>query len=690
MKNRRIIRSHYLWMRSYVIVSVVMIGILVALTTWMVNEFAEEVLELNHGLTFVLQTSIDTRLGDIDTFTAQLQMDPVNLKMSRIKKLDEIDKTALIRFSRQLHDYKLSNAFIKEIYIYYPHLDFVVGDLGYFGSEQYYLLKNDLSHNGYREWLGEVKNQDGSNWHFTGQAGGELELCMEKRLPYDLSGDKSAILTVTIDKREVEAILGNAKEGMGSTLAAVVSADNWVYANVGDRIDLNALKESLMANAGSPLFRFDGNYGSVMESGSYNIKYVTLIERHQLLNSGYFIRNIAYGAIGLSMIFGAALFALLGFKYARPLKEIMERLTNKSGSGFGGGMVNDYDLIGSELDQMYLKNAESSRKLKRQQEDIEGLFLCGLLNSQERSNFAIFASIQRFGIQMEYSLFQVGIIRYPWEGGDKVRKAAAVILAALEEKEDMTVITTEFSGDLVLLFHMEPEYGAEEMRLIAKEVEGVLNDAFHGAVFLLLFGGIYDSMSNIIVSYHQASLAAEFCQKERGGCHFYEEGMVAGRQEALRAFEGRGGGLTEEFIQRLSTEKDVSDMVKLLQEGLDSLIRRQQKRQCDQKENLAERAKQYVDLNFKDPMMGLYSVSDVLGVSNTYLSTTFKKTYGIGLVQYINTMRIACAKDLILHSDESIKEIALSVGFSSDAVFIRVFKQYENITPGRFKKNGLF
>lgn len=140
-------------MRSFIIVSVVMIGMLVALTTWMVKEFSGEIEELNHGLTSVLQTSIDIRLNDIDSFAAQLQMNAVNLKLSRSKELSEIDKDFIVQFSRQLYDYKLSNTFIKEIYVYYPHLNYVVGDLGYFGAEKYYLLKNELKLDGYEKWL---------------------------------------------------------------------------------------------------------------------------------------------------------------------------------------------------------------------------------------------------------------------------------------------------------------------------------------------------------------------------------------------------------------------------------------------------------------------------------------------------------------------------------------------------------
>ena len=86
--------------------------------------------------------------------------------------------------------------------------------------------------------------------------------------------------------------------------------------------------------------------------------------------------------------------------------------------------------------------------------------------------------------------------------------------------------------------------------------------------------------------------------------------------------------------------------------------------------------------------MGLYMISDQLKVSNTYLSTSFKAKVGVGVVQYINELRIEQAKDLILTTDLSIKEIALAVGFTSDINFIRVFKKYEEKTPSSLRKES--
>lgn len=741
MKKGKITRSLYLWIRSFIIVSVIMIGFLVALTTWMVREFSREIESMNHGLTSVLQTSIDIRLNDIDNFAAQLQMNAVNLKLSRSKDIGEVDKDSLIQFSRQLYNYKISNTFIKEIYVYYPRLSYVVGDLGDFGAERYYLLKNDLKPEGYEAWLMTARGQNRDGYCFMKQKDGTQELYLFRQLPYDLSSDKSAILMIMINREEVESILKNAKEGMGNTLTAVAAEDNSVYASFGDGIEPEELRTSLQLNKGQSLFEMAGNYGSVMESDYYGIKYVTLIGRRKLLDSGFFIRNIAYVSIALCMIFGAMLFVLLGRRNAKPLKDILDKVVDKAEAD--GRFLDDYDLIDSGISQMVQMNAESSRKLEKQRETIEGLFLCNLLSSEERNNSVIFASVQKAGIQMEYSIFQIGLIRKPMKfSQEELNDADLRIRELLKRREDITVITTEFDGDMAVLFHMEPEYGKTEMQEIASEILNSLNSLVECKIML---GGIYDSMSNIITSFHQAQMVAEFCENERGRVFFYDETMVERQENASytsvmpeyamamleekfeeadrlldllfnqyigsdrNVYTGRAKKYAvinpilmalekhitadpqfslEAYTKNLAETKEVQKLLRLLHEGFGYLIRWQQKRQIDQKENIAERAKQYINMNFEDPMIGLYSISDILGVSNTYLSTTFKKKYGIGIAQYINSLRVEKAKLLIVNTDESMKEIALSVGFSSDAAFIRVFKQFENTTPGRYKAGG--
>ena len=78
-------------------------------------------------------------------------------------------------------------------------------------------------------------------------------------------------------------------------------------------------------------------------------------------------------------------------------------------------------------------------------------------------------------------------------------------------------------------------------------------------------------------------------------------------------------------------------------------------------------------------------LAERFGYQADYLSALFKKSMGISLVKYTNQIRIKAAKTLLLNYEVSIKEAAYSCGFSDEKYFMKVFKQYEGMTPTQYK-----
>lgn len=75
-----------------------------------------------------------------------------------------------------------------------------------------------------------------------------------------------------------------------------------------------------------------------------------------------------------------------------------------------------------------------------------------------------------------------------------------------------------------------------------------------------------------------------------------------------------------------------------------------------------------------------------LGVSQTYLSTLFKKETSVSVSGYIRGRRVEAAKFLLHYTDFSCIEIAEFLCFSSDAHFSTVFRQYTGTTPTEYRK----
>ena len=76
-------------------------------------------------------------------------------------------------------------------------------------------------------------------------------------------------------------------------------------------------------------------------------------------------------------------------------------------------------------------------------------------------------------------------------------------------------------------------------------------------------------------------------------------------------------------------------------------------------------------------------------VSYSYFRKMFKKYTGVSPGQYHLQLRIMRAKELLISTDKSIKEISYELGFQSIFYFSNLFKRKTGISPSNFKKKNL-
>ena len=78
-------------------------------------------------------------------------------------------------------------------------------------------------------------------------------------------------------------------------------------------------------------------------------------------------------------------------------------------------------------------------------------------------------------------------------------------------------------------------------------------------------------------------------------------------------------------------------------------------------------------------------IAEKLNVSIYYLSHVFKTLTGATVIEYRNELRLTKSKQLLLHTDKRIGEIALEVGFSNVAYFSEIFSRSEKISPSQYR-----
>lgn len=101
--------------------------------------------------------------------------------------------------------------------------------------------------------------------------------------------------------------------------------------------------------------------------------------------------------------------------------------------------------------------------------------------------------------------------------------------------------------------------------------------------------------------------------------------------------------------------------------------------------DIAESVKKIIDYNFgRDITVG--EISDTLHLDSTYLTRKFAQQYGISPKEYLIEKRIEHAKKLLIETDATIKEIALSVGYIDQLYFSRIFKKKVGESPIGYRK----
>jgi len=87
-----------------------------------------------------------------------------------------------------------------------------------------------------------------------------------------------------------------------------------------------------------------------------------------------------------------------------------------------------------------------------------------------------------------------------------------------------------------------------------------------------------------------------------------------------------------------------------------------------------------------DHEIGLADMADASGLSPMYFAAQFRAATGMRPHDYLLLQRIEQAKLMLRQSHASILDVALSVGFRTQAHFTTVFKRMEKNTPGDWRR----
>ncbi len=81
-------------------------------------------------------------------------------------------------------------------------------------------------------------------------------------------------------------------------------------------------------------------------------------------------------------------------------------------------------------------------------------------------------------------------------------------------------------------------------------------------------------------------------------------------------------------------------------------------------------------------------LSERFGLSANYISNLLKNALGIRYNDYVTQLRLSRAKELLMSTRMSIKEITTACGYYSQSHFTKLFLEHEGCTPSEYRKTG--
>lgn len=91
---------------------------------------------------------------------------------------------------------------------------------------------------------------------------------------------------------------------------------------------------------------------------------------------------------------------------------------------------------------------------------------------------------------------------------------------------------------------------------------------------------------------------------------------------------------------------------------------------------------------YLNPDIDASTLASELGISGHYLSQVLSREMQTTFYSYINDARIEAAKEALKASEQTVLEVALSVGYNTRSSFYNAFKKRTGMTPSKYKTSA--
>ncbi|WP_144941901.1 helix-turn-helix domain-containing protein [Paenibacillus sp. 32O-W] len=717
------------------------------------------------GMLEQVKQVMDNRLGEIDSMTVQLALNPKLLWLLSNVGGDTVnDQIKFLEFMKEVKNFRNISTFIEDFFIYFKNTETILTPLMKTNPEVYFNKIRSYEDKGYDWVMNELLSGHRYKTYIpaspiTDRIASTTTnyITYVQSLPLANFSDPEGYLVIHIGEQEINQLLKQVE---------------WVHNGAIYILDENY--QVMMTNSQEGLdpklytqLTEPSDYYNIVQNGeekmlSYTTsakngwKYVSVVPTSIVMEQVNRVKDGALAMLVICLAAGAVASYVMAYRNYSPIREMIQEIIKGRGLK-RGHFTNEYDFI-KKMIVLSLNEEKHLRKtLEEQAPVLQANFLTRLIKGHAEIDAAQDRSLEFMGVHFEHDFFCTMIIEIDdcssFIKGDTEREWALVrfiltnvcselmqdkgyivemdrdrlaVLTSIPEADDeVKMRRNDFIRQLkqvieerfriqttvaVSMIHQGMEeigrcyrealmamdyrviYGANEV-IFYEDLEDLEQHYYHypmeAEVQLMNYAksGDYVHAEKLLEQIYEVNFTDHKITPEMGKCLFFD--MLS---TVLKVSNGMNIDDKKLFAGSSDPAKSISDcstaeeMLGKIKELYMQICTHSREEKTDHSERLYARICSYIEQNGVDCNISLTMMADHFQITPQYLSSFFKKHSGQNITDYIAAVRIRESKALLADQTLTVSQIAQKVGYSNDVGFIRFFKKYEGVTPGKYRE----
>lgn len=691
------------------------------------RKVSQMTLEGNESMLRLAQTSIEERFASINSILQHISENP-NLPYFAIdRNLSGESYYYIWKFRNDLSNASVSEASIKDVYVYFYNNDIVVTTTTSYDKSTFYdnyFRFDDLDFDEFNSLMEKLNYESGKliqAVEIKTKTSVYHALAYINTIPVNAAKKCVASIMVIIDEQKLIPHLEQMNL-FDTGYAYVLNEKGEVITSVLGH-DAHPVFLDNLSDGKKPFTQIiNGTEMTFVSHTSETTgwRYIAAVPTKELLSQAKLIQFLSITGSLFSLCIGLSLTYCLLKRRMTPLSKAMGRLI----SFYPDNSVVKYPFayVGEKIEALVEDNYRFKNSTRSTIRMLQQLCVSSVLRGDCSS--------------MSEPLAQIGMVGKKYNAivmeADKKFPPEWFISALYDYKPE------QFNGNVVFIHHNENTFFAlmshsyESLQMCTEQAQTYLRNlknhlSLSGTNCIFFAGRIYSELTEVVLSFYEACDLKSSSIPSEDGITWYNQhraksityhypvGIEARLIENIRTgkTDAVSSLMDKIYDDNFRSEKLPSEMVKeLFNELLGTLIKvnvsnrnklivdtsdyqaffvtmkneflkvcNDFKERLQQNEDMGTKMMRFIDENYADQNLSLRSLADAFGLSESYASKYFKDSTGENFRTYLEGIRINHSIRLLEKGCFTVKEIATRVGYLDDKSFRRAYKRLTGGTP---------